>query len=137
MQFYLAICISILFSKAHSQYASRFLGFSLYVSNTTVKEDGMLCYKDTNFTAASIPPTMNISCDVLGRFVIYYNSRKNLSPINHDYSPKVFNNLCEVEVYGTNEYFMQYHIPFVQQDIVFITKSTPPRAICVVQPFFI
>nr|XP_034319110.1 uncharacterized protein LOC105334073 isoform X2 [Crassostrea gigas] len=60
----------------------------------------MLCYKDTNFTAASIPPTMNISCDVLGRFVIYYNSRKNLSPINHDYSPKVFNNLCEVEVYG-------------------------------------
>lgn len=93
-----------MFPKAHSQYASRFLGFSLYVSNTTVKEDGMLCYKDTNFTAASIPPTMNISCDVLGRFVIYYNSRKNLSPINHDYSPKVFNNLCEVEVYGTNEY---------------------------------
>lgn len=87
----------ILFPKAHSLYASRFLGFSLYVSNTTIKEDGVLCYHDTNFTAASIPSTMNISCDILGRYVIYYNSRKN-----HEYSPKVLINLCEVEVYGKN-----------------------------------
>lgn len=91
----------ILFPKAQSICEQIPWIFSLCI-NTTIKEDGVLCNHDTNFTAASIPSTMNISCDILGRYVIYYNSRKNLLFNNHEYSPKVLINLCEVEVYGKN-----------------------------------
>lgn len=83
---------------------SRFFGFFLYVLNIMVKEDGMLCYKDINFIVVFILLIMNILCDVFGCFVIYYNFRKNLLFINYDYFLKVFNNFCEVEVYGMNEY---------------------------------
>ena len=36
-------------------YADTFLGFSVYISNTTNKEDGVLCFRDTNYTKATIP----------------------------------------------------------------------------------
>ena len=47
----------------------------MYISNTTDKEDGVLCFRDTNFTRATIPNPVNITCLSHGRNVIYYNNR--------------------------------------------------------------
>ena len=76
-----------------------FLGFSVYLSNTTDKEEGVLCFRDTNYTRATIPNPVNIECPYHGRYIIYHNNRTHL-PYPTDYSNYAFTNLCEVEVYG-------------------------------------
>lgn len=75
------------------------LGFSVYVSNTTIKEDGVLCFMDKSYTRKTIPNNFNISCRQNGRFVIYYNNRTQL-PLPDGYSVSAESDLCEVEVYG-------------------------------------
>nr|XP_022306155.1 multiple epidermal growth factor-like domains protein 10 [Crassostrea virginica] len=75
-----------------------FLGFSVYLSNTTDKEDGVLCFRDTNYTRATIPNPVNIECPYHGRYIIYHNNRTHI-PYPTDYSNYAFTNLCEVEVY--------------------------------------
>lgn len=85
-------------------FVNRMAGFSLYVSNTSNKDDGHLCYKDTTGR-----PSVNqyITCSVYGRYVIYYNERnQTLNRIY--YSEYAFNELCEVEVYGKFLYFHTY-----------------------------
>lgn len=77
----------------------RFAGFSLYVSNTTVMiPSGVLCYKD----GPELPPLdFNINCLTHGRFIIFYNERKDgiNYPINYQIR-NVYMELCEVYVSG-------------------------------------
>ncbi|XP_061190060.1 uncharacterized protein LOC133197895 [Saccostrea echinata] len=83
-----------------NQFTSRFLGFSVYVSNTTDKNSGHLCFKDTAYTKSTIPAVANISCPVHGQYVIYYNDRLPDISYPTGYSKYAFTDLCEVEVYG-------------------------------------
>lgn len=77
----------------------RFLGFSVYISNTTDKEEGVLCFKDNFFTNETIPAVLTLNCTHHGRYVTYYNNRtSNSKPA--DYSEHAYNDLCEFEVYG-------------------------------------
>ncbi|XP_065921950.1 receptor-type tyrosine-protein phosphatase mu isoform X1 [Magallana gigas] len=77
-----------------------FLGFSVYVSNTTDRLEGMLCFKDTNLTLDTIPAVFTTACPVHGQYVIYYNERLSWLTYPKEYSPYAESNLCEVEVYG-------------------------------------
>ena len=93
-----------------NSYAGAFLGFSVYISNTINKEDGELCFRDTNYTKATIPNPVNITCRYHGRYVIYYNNRTHL-PYPDRYYEYARTDLCEMEVYGRiQSYSMQRNV---------------------------
>nr|XP_034311841.1 multiple epidermal growth factor-like domains protein 6 isoform X2 [Crassostrea gigas] len=76
----------------------RFAGFSLYVSNTTDRDRGYLCYKN----GQELPLLdFNTDCTVHGRYVIYYNERLNGTRYPPKYEPaNIITELCEVTVTG-------------------------------------
>ena len=103
-EIYMSTCLFILYtSGTYSVFPGTFLGFSLYISNTTDRSQGTLCFKDSNYTTSTIPPVVNITCPVHGQYVIYYNERLANVSYPPDYYPySAYNLLCEVEVYGKN-----------------------------------
>lgn len=80
-------------------FVSRFLGFSVFISNTTDEAAGVLCFRDTLYTIYTIPAVVTLNCPYYGRYVIYYNNRTS-STIPTDYSDLAYNEICELEVYG-------------------------------------
>lgn len=94
-------CISCIFKPfATGLPQDRFNGFaSVYISITTYKEDGELCFVDTNYTIDAIPNPINLTTQISGRYVIYYNNRTH-PPFPSDYHLFAFSDLCEVQVYG-------------------------------------
>ena len=93
------IYITYFLLDENNPYTGIFLGFSVYISNTTNKEDRVLCFRDTNYTRATIPNPVNITCPYQGRYLIYYNNRTH-RPYPKGYSDDPWIDLCEVEVYG-------------------------------------
>lgn len=90
------LCIIDLFTALRQR--GRFAGFSLFVSNTTDKENGYLCYKN-----GPELPTLNfkIDCAVHGRYVIFYNERLDgiTYPVGY-VTNTVVTEICEVIVTG-------------------------------------
>ena len=91
------------YQGVYNGFTPRFLGFSVYVSNTTHKASGTLCFKDTKFTLSTIPAVINITCLALGQYVIYFNERLQGVAYPDGYSSNAFNELCELEVFGKSD----------------------------------
>lgn len=107
-------CLLIFFSISgpENSFAQEFLGFSIYVSNTTKRTDGTKCFEDTNFTIYNIPAVINITCVVEGQYVIYYNERQGKHKTRDGFSENAFNDLCEVEVYG--DFYLYLNMDFLK-----------------------
>lgn len=81
-------------------YTARMAGFFLYVSNTTSKDDGHLCFHEIQTVNRTPSEDQRINCSVHGRHVIYYNERRENFTYPEYYSKFAYYELCELEVYG-------------------------------------
>ncbi|XP_062602964.1 multiple epidermal growth factor-like domains protein 11 [Saccostrea cucullata] len=91
--------------NASNDYTERFLGFYVYVSNTTDRLNGQLCFHDADYNKSMIPAVVNITCPVHGQYVIYYNERLSNVTYSVGYSTDAHSELCEVEVFGCKSGF--------------------------------
>ena len=97
----LLLTFSYLFTDASNGFTEVFVGFYVYVSNTTNKDDEQLCFHDNeHFNPSTIPAVLTLNCNLQGRYVIYYNERTDGQP--DYYYEYAGTNLCEFEVYGKN-----------------------------------
>ncbi|XP_056002334.1 multiple epidermal growth factor-like domains protein 11 [Ostrea edulis] len=81
-------------------FYDRFAGFFLYVSNTTSKDDGHLCFHEIQNVNGTPSEDQRIKCYVHGRYVIFYNERRPGVNYPSYYSQYAFADVCELEVYG-------------------------------------
>lgn len=86
--------------KRPTTFTSRMAGFSLYVSNTTSKDDGHLCFHEIQNAVGTPSEDQRIQCPFHARYVIYYNERRPEVVYPSYYSEFAYSELCEVEVYG-------------------------------------
>lgn len=84
--------------KDQTLFESRFRNFSLYLSNTTIREDGLMCFHE-NGEVNNSNLTLTVGCEGTGQFVIFYNSRESKSP-GDGFSEEAYIELCEVQVIG-------------------------------------
>lgn len=87
----------------NSQNFGRIAGFFVYVSNTSFKDDGYLCYHDESTDQNMLSLDQHINCTLQGRYVIFYNERIAGVQYPSFYSRYAYNDLREVEVYGGSE----------------------------------
>ena len=112
-----------LFLDSNNGFAPRFIGFSVYVSNTTEKSEGVLCFKDNNYTLNSIPDVLSTTCFVHGQYVIYFNQYKTGERFNNFQKTwHAFNELCELEVFGKKNRIFTFSITF--KWIIFLSMKT-------------
>lgn len=83
-------------------------GFYLYVSNSTSKEDGHLCFHEIQTLNGTPSEVQIINCSVHGQYVIYFNERKQDVQYPNFYSKYAYIELCEVEVYGKMRTFNSF-----------------------------
>lgn len=92
------LCICAYICWVEKRQRGRFAGFSLYVSNTGDIKGSTLCYTD----GPQLPPlNFTTTCTEYGRYVIFYNERKNgvIYPNGYQLST-MYTELCEVIVKG-------------------------------------
>lgn len=81
-------------------YFLKMVGFFLYVLNIILINDGYLCYYEIQNEVGMFLENQNISCFVYGCYIIFYNECR-LEVVYFDYYLEfVYNEVCEVEVYG-------------------------------------
>lgn len=95
---------------AEDRQRGRFAGFWLYVSTTGDIQGSTLCYKD----GPQLPPLkFKTTCIQHGRYVIFYNERKDEITYPMDYQiTSVYNELCEVVVLGYYYYYIFFNAFF-------------------------
>lgn len=107
----------------------RFAGFSLYVSNTTDRRTGYLCYHNKD----ELPPLdFNINCISHGRFVIFYNERMGGAYPDGSQTSSVFTELCEVTVKGMlqKKYFNVFETKELIKSISIISLKRKKLCVC-------
>lgn len=90
----------LIVSGPSNTFASRTLGFSIYVSNTTNKSEGTLCYKNHFTDINYITRHWKVKCVCIGQYVFYYNERLTGVTYPGGYSTYAYNDVCELAVLG-------------------------------------
>ena len=104
------------YSGESNGFTATFLGFSLYISNTTNRAQGSLCFKDSHFNRSTIPTPIDLTCPGHGQYVIFYNERKPGVTYPAGYSQNAYNDICELEVYGKHKFSIYVYSFFPQKN---------------------
>lgn len=91
---------TLIVSGLSNTFVSRMLGFSIYVSNTTNKSEGRLCYKNYFTDISDLTRHWKVECVTIGQYVFFYNERLKGVTYPKSYSTYAYNDVCELMVLG-------------------------------------